>query len=161
MTITSTDIHGTQYEVPIHQLQWRPAAYAIVVHGDRILLTKQHDSFHLPGGGMELGETPEHTVVREVKEETGVKVTDPQLVKCVSGFFTYQDGKKDVHVQSILLYYVCTFAGGRLSMDHFMEDEKLVGDMPEWIPLNTLRTIRAGSTVDWPSFVEEILETAN
>ncbi len=47
---------------------------------DRILLVKRDTVpfkgyWALPGGRMELGETVEQTVVREVKEETGLDVT--------------------------------------------------------------------------------------
>src|SRR4030088_3035728 len=119
--IKSSDIHGIEYDVPTDQLVWRPAAYAIVIHDGKILLTKQHNAFHLPGGGVELGEMPEDGVIREVKEETGLLVHNPRLVGHISGFFTqtWKDRDTRVHVQSILLYYHCNFGGGVLSTDGF------------------------------------------
>lgn len=152
--ITSSDIHGTNHQARIHDLSWRPAAYAIIVHDGKILLTKQHNAFHLPGGGVEIGEMPEEAVVRETKEETGIIVTSQGLVDCISGFFTYKDAEGHVHVQSILLYYLCEFVGGELSTDGFMEDEKEIGDMPEWVSLQDLDTIKAGSTIDWRAVVK-------
>jgi 8-oxo-dGTP diphosphatase len=153
-TVISSDIHGNKYEVPIDQLVWRPAAYAIVINDGKILLTKQHKVFHLPGGGVELGEMPEQGVVREVKEETGLEVANPKLVGSLSGFFTTSSSK---HVHSILLYYRCDLIGGELSMDGFEEDEKLIGDMPEWVVVGQLDDIVAGSTIDWRSVVKQVL----
>lgn len=55
-------------------------ATAAVLDGDRLLLTRRSDNgeWCLPGGGMDPGERPAETAVREVLEETGlvVRVTD-------------------------------------------------------------------------------------
>jgi len=48
----------------------------VVRQGDRVLLLRnERDEWELPGGRIELGETPEDCVVREIAEETGWKVT--------------------------------------------------------------------------------------
>ncbi len=52
----------------------RPGAYAILLRGDRILVTRQAaptPEFQLPGGGIEPGEQPLAALHREVREETG------------------------------------------------------------------------------------------
>ncbi|WP_369144254.1 NUDIX hydrolase [Streptomyces sp. R44] len=59
----------------------RVAAYAVCVRGDEILLARwvAKDGvkrWTLPGGGMDHGEEPVRTVVREVEEETGY-LTEP------------------------------------------------------------------------------------
>jgi 8-oxo-dGTP pyrophosphatase MutT (NUDIX family) len=76
-----------------------PAASAIVVDAEgRLLLHRRQDNnmWALPGGKMELGETVAGCAVREVQEETGLKVevtaivgiyTDPKHV------FAYDDGE--------------------------------------------------------------------
>lgn len=64
----------------------RVAAYGIVLSERGILgtefsnLTNASGSFGLPGGGIEPGEQPPHTVVREVYEETSQHVTIGPLV---------------------------------------------------------------------------------
>lgn len=161
--VQSTDIYGKTYTVPVDQLVWRPAAYAIVVRDGNILLTKQHKAFHLPGGAVDLGEMPEAAAIREVMEETGLIVDNPRFAGHISGFFTLTSQlRPDVkHVHSILLYYLCDYAGGELSVEGFEEEEKLVGEMAEWIPLDHLDTILAGSTVNWRRLVKESLGLAS
>ena len=52
----------------------RPRATAIVRRGEAILLVREPGEavFHLPGGGIEPGESPTDTVARELLEETGL-----------------------------------------------------------------------------------------
>src|SRR6478672_5124319 len=79
-TVTCVDLEGKEHEIPVSALQWRPAAYGIVVHQDKILLSKQFGRYDLPGGGLELGEKLDSGVIREVKEETGINVKNPKLI---------------------------------------------------------------------------------
>lgn len=154
--VTSLDIFGNGYEVSVEELGWRPAAYAIVVLDDKILLVKERGGYHLPGGGINLGETPENAVVREVKEETGMIIDNVRLVGSLSTFFALAH-KRDAgitHVQSLLLYYVCDLTGGNLTMEGLEEDERQYGLEPEWVPLTALDDIPIGSTVDWRSVVK-------
>jgi 8-oxo-dGTP diphosphatase len=69
----------------------RPAAYAVLSDGDRVLLTRLRDSgdlWTLPGGGIDHGEDPRLAVVREVYEETGLELTPGRLVGVTSRHFT-------------------------------------------------------------------------
>ena len=76
--VTVTDFEGNPYKIEASKLAWRPSAYGIVIRENKILLLKQTNGYDLPGGGMELGEIPEEAVVREVWEETGLTVKNPQ-----------------------------------------------------------------------------------
>lgn len=55
----------------------------VLTQNEKILLlgqTKgQGSKYCLPGGKVELDETPEEALIREVKEETGIKLSSPHL----------------------------------------------------------------------------------
>ena len=58
-------------------------AYGILVHDGRVLLVRSSSPqispplWWLPGGGIDFGESPEETLLREFTEETGLSVKDP------------------------------------------------------------------------------------
>lgn len=68
----------------------RVSAYAVIIRGDRVLLTRlaprvsRNPLWTLPGGGVEHGEEPRRAVVREVHEETGLPVTVGQDARVYS-----------------------------------------------------------------------------
>ncbi|MCA9327026.1 NUDIX domain-containing protein [Candidatus Saccharibacteria bacterium] len=155
--VTCVDIDGNEHEVAIDTLQWRPSAYAIVIRDGHLLVSRQFNGFDLPGGGVDLGELPDAAAIRETKEETGIDVNTPEMVGAHSNFFKLPTHNNDRFVQSILMYYRCSFVGGELSMDGFDEFEKEHGDMPEWLPLAELDTIQLASSFDWRAFVRRAL----
>jgi 8-oxo-dGTP diphosphatase len=56
-------------------------AFGFVFQGDEVLLTRLHDrDWDIPGGVIDPGETPEVAAVREVWEETGVRVEVVKLI---------------------------------------------------------------------------------
>ncbi len=73
------------------------------------------DSWGLPGGAVEIGESIEETAVREIKEETGLDIRVEYLVGVYSKYFThYQNG--DV-AHSICYAFKGSITGGLLSID--------------------------------------------
>ena len=62
---------------------FRFGAFALIFDDrDRVLLCLRDDLniWNLPGGGVELGESPWEAVVREVEEETGLELIERGLL---------------------------------------------------------------------------------
>lgn len=72
MSIKSDSIFGVRVDGVEYQL--RPGSYVVIVHEGRVAIVKATSGYCLPGGGMEPGETPEDTAIRECWEEVGLRV---------------------------------------------------------------------------------------
>ena len=75
---------------------------ALMIQKGKILLEKRKNApgkgkWSIPGGLVELGESPELAVIREVKEETGIEVEDPLLVDVVNNVSLDEKGKIRYH----------------------------------------------------------------
>ena len=88
-------------------VHFRIGVSALIFEQGRVLLALRRDIgwWNLPGGGMEIGETVEETVLREVKEETGLEVEIEQLVG------VYSKPQK----QEVVLSFRCRRVGGMLT----------------------------------------------
>ena len=86
--------------------RFRIGVFAIVYRGDKVLLARRRDSgwWNLPGGGLELGETVDEGIVREVREETGLQVAVQRLV----GVYSKPQGGE------VVLLFACSILGGEL-----------------------------------------------
>ncbi len=75
----------------------------IVNNEGRILLKKRMNAhapyYSIPGGSLDPGETFEECAVREVEEETNLKIKNPRVIALTNDLQTYQEeGKHDVAV---------------------------------------------------------------
>ena len=102
----------------------RVGAYAIVRDERGVLLAHWQDGTNggwtLPGGGMEPGEHPEATVVREVREETGFDVRVDEIIGVgsilIPGVDRLTGPGRDL--QGLRFVYRCTIIGGELAVEH-------------------------------------------
>jgi ADP-ribose pyrophosphatase YjhB (NUDIX family) len=139
--IICTDLNGKQISVPVSKLTFRPSVYGVIIEDGKILLSKQWgDGYDFPGGGIDIGESIDEALKREVKEETGLDVEIGRIVHCESSFFKFRF--EDKCVQSILMYYLCKRVGGELTVEYFDEHEKEYADMPEWINIEDVDNVR-------------------
>lgn len=108
-----------------------------MIHKEKLLLMERWRAgrhyFSIPGGGIEPGETPEETVVREILEETGVRVSAERQV------LEMRDGKICHYI------FLCTYKSGQpiLAAD---SPEALEADAknqykPGWVPLEQVKDL--------------------
>jgi len=97
-----------------HALLLMPGVAAIVRdESGRVLLQQQHDdSWSLPAGAVEPGESPSVAIVREVFEETGLRVRPRRIAAVVGGSscrVRYANGDE---VEYVVTVFDCEIVGG-------------------------------------------------
>src|SRR5579863_5599636 len=106
-----------------------PAASAIVPDGrGGVLLHRRRDNGYwaLPGGTMEIGESIAQTVVREVREETGLEVEVKYLVGVYtnrSHVIAFSDGEVR---QEFSLCFACKVIGGEIRVSDESHEVRFV-----------------------------------
>jgi 8-oxo-dGTP diphosphatase len=90
---------------------------AVITCDGKILLEKRKydpgkGKWSIPGGIVELGENVEQTVVREVKEETGLDVEKPNHIDVVNNITRDSNGEIKYHF--VIIDYFVKLKGGIL-----------------------------------------------
>jgi 8-oxo-dGTP pyrophosphatase MutT (NUDIX family) len=90
----------------------------VVARGGRILLLhNERGEWELPGGRLEIGETPEQCVVREIAEETGWAVTAGPILDA----WLYHIAQAGKHV--FIVTYACQLNPGQEVVDPVLSTE--------------------------------------
>jgi 8-oxo-dGTP diphosphatase len=89
---------------------------AVIVHESRVLLVQRgreplKGHWSLPGGLIELGESLQNAVVREVEEETGLRVEPLELIELLDRIHREEDR---VRYHYVIADYLCRVTGGTL-----------------------------------------------
>jgi ADP-ribose pyrophosphatase YjhB (NUDIX family) len=98
---------------------------AVVVCSGKILLEKRKNEpgkgkWSIPGGLVELGENAEQTVIREVKEETGLDVEKPEQIDVVDSITEDENGRIKYHF--VIIDYFVKLKGGTLKASSDAEE---------------------------------------
>jgi 8-oxo-dGTP pyrophosphatase MutT (NUDIX family) len=153
--VACIDKDGNTFDVPASELIYRPSIYGIVIKDEKMLLVPQWDGYDFPGGGMEIHETIEDALVREVWEETGYTVKPIRLVGNFDSFWKHPSTGKFYH--TILMYYVCELVSGEISVENLTDYEKKFGGKAEWVSLSEIPKIVFRNSIDSHKLLESIL----
>ena len=102
---------------------------AIILDGTRVLLVRRahpplQGTWSIPGGHLELGETLEAGLHREVHEETGLQVKILDQVEVFERIMCDDDERVQYHY--VLLDYLCEPVGGELRAADDAEEARWV-----------------------------------
>jgi 8-oxo-dGTP diphosphatase len=96
------------------------AVSAAIFHAGRVLIVRRgtppmQGVFTLPGGGVELGETLEQAVVREVREETGLAIEPVAL----AGYrqVIARDGEGKIERHFVILPFAARYLAGEIALN--------------------------------------------
>lgn len=134
---------------------FRYRAAAIIVENECVLFVGNKNENHLysVGGGVHMGETAEHAVLREVFEETGIHYEIDRLAVIHENFFDESNGMlKGLNCHEICFYYLMKPRGTQeLHSNSYSCGAK---EEMHWIPIKDLDKYKA-----FPSFMKEYLST--
>ena len=107
---------------------------AIIKKGDKIFITKRSygefaDMWEFPGGKIELGETQEQALIREIKEELELDITNLNYLTTVE--YNYPNFHLTMHC------FICEICGGTLNLNvHNDAKWALIEELSsqKWIP---------------------------
>jgi len=101
------------------------AVSAAIFRDGRVLIVRRgrppaHGLYTLPGGGVELGETLEQAVVREVREETGLAVAPLALVGFREAIGRDAAGRIERHF--VILPFAARWIAGEIALNEELAD---------------------------------------
>ena len=90
---------------------------ALIFHRGRILMAQRGKEplkgwWSLPGGALEVGESLEFAVRREIREETGLEIEPLRVFEIFERIMRDASGAPEYHY--VLIDYVCRVTGGTL-----------------------------------------------
>jgi mutator protein MutT len=118
----------------------RNRSAGIVIKDGKVLvmhrINKGDEYWVFPGGGQEVGETPDQTAVREIDEETTVKVRAGELVYHI----TWDTGEEN-------FFYLCEYVSGEPKLREDSEEYEKMSKKdqvyePMWVDLAKIASLK-------------------
>jgi 8-oxo-dGTP diphosphatase len=112
------------------------AVSAAIFRDGRVLIVRRarppaHGLYTLPGGGVELGETLQEAIIREVREETGLAIAPLALVGFREAIACDAAGRVERHF--VILPFAARWIAGEVALSeelaeaHWREPDELAG----------------------------------
>jgi len=103
------------------------AVSAAIVSDGKVLIVRRarppaHGLYTLPGGGVELGETLEQAVIREVREETALIVEPIELVGFRQAIARDDAGRVERHF--VILPFAARWTGGEVTLNEELAEAR-------------------------------------
>jgi len=95
----------------------RPSVLILNKQGELLLVRHNDDTWGVPGGLMELGESVEEAAAREVKEEIGITVKSLKLFGVFSGKELHTKLRNGHEYYNVVIGYICTDFEGEIQPD--------------------------------------------
>ena len=131
----------------------------VIIKDNKILLLEMDDAgfFCLPGGHVELGETTEEAMIREMMEETTKETYIKKYLGNIENFFI---NKKNINIHEIAFYYLMDFKEDNIDIKDLIRIEDDQGTKVKlnfkWFDLNELDNINIK-----PEYLKKILTKDN
>jgi len=103
-------------------------ARALIINEDNMIyVCNMNDSFLLPGGTIEKDEKPDETIIRELKEELGIMITNPKPLFEISYYhsaFPQYNAQGYERRLNIVTYYIKRISKSETGNNNFTDYEK-------------------------------------
>ena len=121
------------------------AAAIIIEKGCVLFATNDSEKYYYSiGGAIEIGETAESAILREVKEETGVDYEIDRLAFIQENFFQRHDGMlKDLRCHEITFYFLMKSKGSQQLNSNSKTLNNTIEEKMVWLPIDKLNEYEA------------------
>jgi ADP-ribose pyrophosphatase YjhB (NUDIX family) len=129
-------LDGNKRLFPSERLILRPAVYGVIVDKGKLLLLRMRETgkFHLPGGGIHIGERMTETLSREIQEEAGIEIEVVRFVHFEEVFFYYDPSDRVYH--GLHFFFICKPKNTQLLPDDQVDDDS--AGQPRWVEISGL-----------------------
>lgn len=135
MQFEALDIFGRKHLVDDSYLFFRPTAYAVFIKNGKtlVLKTKATGKWQLAGGGVDLNETIEQGLRREIKEELGIDVKIEKFIHFYQS--NYYNGPEAWDCYRY--FFLCSSDQYLLLSEHKIVEDEQAFD-PTWVKVDEL-----------------------
>lgn len=131
---------------------------AVVVKSGHVLMIQRAHApgkglWALPGGFVNENETIQAAMIRELREETGLKVPEPVLIGCIKQNKVYDHPKRSLRGRTVTHAYHINLGHGQLPEVRGGDD----ASRAKWVSIHELRLIRHSVFEDHWSIVFDLL----